>query len=171
MIFSNIWCVIWRCFRKGANISKHKERDSRFQHGVAPSWHHHGRRCGLHATAAGRVSFCFWIKFQRESAAGLTGSGSAPDQSPPAGLSLITDFNCTAAFLLLYFYTLTLPSGDGTFIRKFKTIVPRSGHADISVIPITQHPRGHNASVLFNIWLWCCFLSDLFFCLLAEKRK
>lgn len=38
---SNIWCVfIWRCVRKGANISKHKERarDFRFDKHVATRW-------------------------------------------------------------------------------------------------------------------------------------
>lgn len=42
--FSNIWCVIWRCLRKGANISKHKKRSrdfrlwqrQTFQHGNCP---------------------------------------------------------------------------------------------------------------------------------------
>lgn len=30
-LFSNIWCVIWRCLRKGANISKHKEKSRNFR--------------------------------------------------------------------------------------------------------------------------------------------
>lgn len=30
-VLSNIWCVIWRCLRKGANNSKHKERSGDFR--------------------------------------------------------------------------------------------------------------------------------------------